>query len=171
MLNLKLENVKEATGYAKVTPGAYICRIITVEDIQAKECLKITYDIAQGELEGYYSELFDSKGFWGANFAKSYKEKALPYFKQFVTVIETSNKNYKWDNDETKLVNKLVGLVIGEESYPKADGTQGVRLYVNKIVTVDDVKKGGTEIPKFKGVKINEKIDDMTLVDDGAIPF
>lgn len=155
MRNLNLENVQEAQEFKRVVPGAYICKITNAVDVidehgNHKEYLGIEYDIAEGELKGYYKELFDAKSFWGGKFIKSYKEKALPFFKAFVTSIEKSNPNYKFDNDEKKLAGKLVGLVIAEEEYKKNDGTVGNRLYVASVRSVEEVRKGGIEIPALK---------------------
>lgn len=153
MRDLHLSEVNEVQEYKKVTPGAYVCRILSVSDVADKEYLKIEYDIADGEHKGYYQELYNSKGFWGASFIRSYKEKAKPFFKAFITAVENSNNGYKFDNDESKLFGKVVGLVIGEEEYTKNDGSIGTRLYVDKTRSVAQVKKGDIEIPAIKRLK------------------
>ena len=99
----------------------------------------------------------------------SYKEKSLPFFKGFVTALETSNKGYKWDNDETKFVGKLVGFVIGEEEYEgkDKDGVTPkvkVRTYVAERHSVDAIRDGDFTTPEFK--KLN-----TTLVDRNPNPF
>ena len=63
MKNIDLTNVQEATDFPKLTPGGYICRITAVEDVPAKEYLKIEYDIVEGEFTGYWKKLYDSKAF------------------------------------------------------------------------------------------------------------
>jgi hypothetical protein len=155
MRDLGLGSIEEATEYKRIGTGGFTCKITKVEDVTDKEYLKIEYDVADGDFKNYYQELFDSKSFWGGKFIKSYKEKALPFFKGFITSIENSNKGFKFDNDETKLVGKLIGLIVGEEEYNKADGTVGNRLYVDKCTSVDKIKSGEFEVPAAKKLPIS----------------
>ena len=112
---LNLDNVNAAEEFDRLIPGGYVCGITAVEDVPEKEYLRIEYDIAEGKLKNYYRTLYNNKGFWGGSTIKSYKEKALPFFKGFITAVEQSNAGYKWDNDENKLIRKLVGFVLAEE--------------------------------------------------------
>lgn len=91
MKNLNLENVQEAKDFTPVPPDGYICRITSVEDVPDKEYLRVEFDIAEGDFKGNYQTLYENKGFWGGSFVRSYKEKALPFFKSFTTAIENSN--------------------------------------------------------------------------------
>jgi hypothetical protein len=150
MKNLNLENVEEAKEYQRLVAGGYICKITKVEDTPDKEYLKIEYDIEQGEFKDYFKNLFAAKNFWGGRFIRSYKESALSFFKSFTTSVENSNNGYKFDNDETKLVGKLVGLVLGEEEYNANDGSVKNRLYVKETRSVDSIKKGDFAIPDIK---------------------
>jgi hypothetical protein len=155
MRDLGLASVQEPTEYKRIGVGGFICKITKVEDVCDKEYLMIEYDIAEGEFKGYYKDLFDSKSFWGGRFVKSYKEKALSFFKGFITAVENSNSNFKFDNDEQKLVGKLVGLVFGEEEYKKNSGSVGTRLYVDKIHSIEKIKKGEFEVPAMKKLAIS----------------
>ena len=150
MKQIDLSKVEEAKEFERVVPGGYVCGITNVKDVSEKEYLLIEYDIAEGPKKNYYRQLFEAKNFWGASFVKSYKEKALPFFKGFITAIENSNAGYHWDSDETKLKRKLVGLVLGEEEYKKNDGTIGKRLYVDQIHSVDKIRSCDYEIPALK---------------------
>ena len=128
MRPIDLSNVEEAKDFERVTPGGYVCGITNVKDVPAQEYLLIEYDIAEGNLKNYYRQLYEKKDFWGGKFVKSYKEKALPFFKGFITAVENSNNGYKCNYDETTLKRKLIGLVFAEEEYKKNDGTIGKRL-------------------------------------------
>lgn len=150
MKNVDLTNVEEAKEYVRLGAGGYICKITSVTDVPAKEYLKIEYDVAQGDMKGYFQDLFDSKKFWGGSFIKSYKETALSFFKAFTTAVENSNPKYKFDNDETKLVGKLVGLVLGEEGYVANDGSSKNRLYVKETRSIDVIKNKQFEVPEYK---------------------
>lgn len=151
---LNLDNVQEAEEFEKVVPGGYVCGITSVEDVPSKEYLRIEYDIAEGKLKNYYRNLYNNKGFWGGSTIKSYKDKALSYFKGFITSVEESNPGYKWDNDESKLIRKLVGFVLGEEEYEARDGSIKTRLYVARITSADKIRKGDYTVPALK--KLNK---------------
>jgi hypothetical protein len=151
-----IKDVQEAGDYNRPDAGGYICRITAAEDVVDSEYLKIEYDIAEGEFKDYYKEFNEKKGFWPAKFVKSYKQKALPFFKSFCTAVTESNFNYIFDGDEhcdeRTLVGKLIGLVIGEEDYTKSDGSLGMRTYVAQTLSIDRIRKGDFKVPKYKSL-------------------
>ena len=174
MKPIDLSNVSEATNYKSVTPGGYTCKITSVIDEEKKEYLRIEYDIADGEFKDYFSDLYKSKAFWAAHTIKSYKESALPFFKAFITAVESSNNGFKWDSDETKLRGKYVGFVLAEEEYRKKDGTTGTRLYVDRPRSVDAIKAKDFKIPpkKLLPAEPPAPIDFTDLSgDDSDLPF
>ena len=177
MKAIDLSNVEEAKEFTRPEPGGYICGITSVEDVPEKEYLRIEYDIAEGDYKNFWRSLYESKSFWGGSFIKSYKEKALPFFKAFITAVEKSNRGFKWANDETALKRKLVGLVLGEEEYQANDGTIKTRLYVDQIHSVEKIKAGEFKIPDLKrytGARASAQPDnslDVTIDDDGDLPF
>lgn len=156
MRPIDLSKVEEAKDFERVTPGGYVCGITNVKDVPEQEYLLIEYDIAEGNLKNYYRQLNDAKGFWGGKFVKSYREKALPFFKGFITAVENSNSGYKWNYDETTLKRKLIGLVFGEEEYEAKDqngvktGEIKKRLYVANIHSADKIRSGDFTVPPLK---------------------
>lgn len=157
----KIENyeaVQASSGeFAKPTAGGYICKIIDVKDVPIDEStgkgdyLRIEYDIANGEFEGYYKEQFDRwGGNWIASFIRSYKEKALGMFKQFTNCVENSNKGFEWDWNESELIGKKIGLVLGEEEYRNASGFVKIKLVVKDVKPVSDIESGNFRIPALK---------------------
>ena len=143
--------VQEAADFERPIPGGYIARITNVEDNEAKEYLKIEYDFAEGKFKGHYAELYKAKGFWGGSFIRSYKEKALPFFKSFKTCLETSNRGYFFEEDRLDdMCGKLIGIVLGEEEYRKNDGTVGNRLYVSQVRAAKAIQDGDFKIPDLK---------------------
>ena len=172
MRKLGLENVEEQKEFKKVTPGLYIAKIVEVEDVPEKEYLKIKLDIAVGEFKNYYTDLNDSKGFWGLTMIKSYKESALSFFKAFVTATEKSNANYKFDEDKyLELKGKLVGAVLSEEEYKKNDGTINSKIVVNRLRSIDEIKKGNIEIPEIKRLVIDTQPAFTIEDEDDSLPF
>lgn len=159
MKKIDLENVQEFTKF-KNPVGGFICEIKTVEDVPEKEYLRIGYDIAealnneQKEFVGMYEKRKKERDFDYPTTVVSYKENSLPFFKGFITALENSNRGYKWDNDETKFVGKLIGFVIGEEEYEGKDRNGvpkvKVRTYVAERHSVDAIKEGDFDVPEFK---------------------
>ena len=112
------DNVEEPSAFVGLEPGPQVCVITAATDYPDKEYILIQYDILEGPFKGYYADLFKRLGgHWGGNMYASYKEKAIPFFKAKMTAIEKSNKGYKWDFDEKKLVGKIVVVNFREEEY------------------------------------------------------
>ena len=158
MKSIDLTNVQEANDYQRPTPGGYICTITAVEDIEAKEYLKVSYDIAEGEFKGYYGEMRKNNPdwAWAGAYTKSYKPSALPMFKRFCTAVSRSNGSFVFDggqvnSDEKTLVGKKIGLLFGEEEYYGNDGEKKTRLYVVREFSVD--KLADQKVPKLKTLK------------------
>ena len=153
MKNIDLTNVKEAGDFERLTPGGYICVIKAVEDFPEKEYLRIEFDIAAGELAGYYQRTYERAGFWGGEMRRSYKDAALPFFKAFITSVEASNAGYHWDNDESKLVGKKLGLVISEEEYRNKAGEIKVRMVADRCHSIQKIQAGEFTVPPIKKLK------------------
>lgn len=168
MRPIDLSKVEEAKDFERVTPGGYVCGITNAKDVPEQEYLLIEYDIAEGNLKNYYRQLNDAKGFWGGKFVKSYREKALPFFKGFITAVENSNSGYKWNYDETTLKRKLIGLVFAEEEYKKNDGTIGKRLYVSSVHSVDKIRSGDFTVPPLK--KLAAPVETPVVYPDFSAP-
>lgn len=173
MKHTEWRTAEEVKEFKKLQPGGYICRIVAVEDVPDKEYLKIKYDIAYGDYMDYYKGLYDRFGNWGGVFIKSYKDKALPFFKGFLTAVEESNRNYVFNDDERTLVGKLVGLVLGEEEYLKQNGDVGKRFYVNAVRSMETIKNNDFVIPELK--KYSGVVNSFVPMDnndtDDDLPF
>lgn len=153
MINVDLSNVNAAVDGERrgLAAGGYVCGITRVENVAASQYLKIEFDIAEGENKNYYRELQKNYGFWGGSFVRSYKEKALPFFKGFITCVEKSNNGYRWNYDENGLCRKLVGLVLGEEEYwSEMHGEVRTRLTVSAVRSIDDIRQGNFTVPEIK---------------------
>lgn len=174
-----LDQVEEAKDFERVAPGGYICKITGVEDVPEKEYLKLEYDIAEGKFKDYYTKLYQAKGFWGGRMIRSYKGNAKSFFKAFTTAVEKSNGNYKWDFNEVKLKNKLIGLVLGEEEYRSSDDKIKTRLYVVKTMSVERIRKQDYKMPELKKLEkakaISEAPEGFFPIDDSVyddeVPF
>lgn len=155
--------IEESTGdFPQIEAGAYIVKIDEVENFDDKEYLKIYFDINQGPMKGEFErqhKLFGPDWPYDATQYSSYKEKALPFFKRFITAVERSNSGYsfvKTQGDFEQLKNKLVVAVFGPTEVPVPDAANGNKprvmikfrewrsieaLNENKIITPTNVLK------------------------------
>lgn len=170
------DKIQENGSFEKLPVGGYIVKILAVDDVPEKEYLKIFFDINEGEKKGFFTKAFkedtraEKKWPNAGSFIRSYKEKALPMFKGFTNAIENSNKGYSWNFDEKSLVNKVVGLVIGEEEYLNQKGQVRKRTYVSAVRSVDTIKKGDFTVPEIKKLDAT-KVSSQTKQDDFVNPF
>lgn len=151
------DKIKESgNGFNRIPAGGYIARILDVLDVPEKQYLKISFDIADGEYKNFFANVYknddrDNKK-WpaGGSFIRSYKDRALPMFKAFVTSVEKSNSGFKFDFDETKMQGKLVGLVLADEEYLSNTGKVRTRTYMSATRSVDSIKSGDFTVPNLK---------------------
>ena len=166
---------QQDNDFKRMVSGAYICKIESVQDVADKEYLKIEYDIAEGQLKGYYADLFERRQFWGGRFIRSYKDTALSFFKAFITAVSNSNQGFAWTSNEQQLVGKKFGAVIAEEEYIKAKGDVGTRFYVAETRSVDAIRKGDFKVPDKKKLKSVPSNAPFTASDFGVdvenLPF
>ena len=159
MKKIDLTNVQEFTKF-KNPVGGFICKITTVEDVPEKEYLKVGYDICealsddQKEFVGMYTKRKAERDFDYPTTVVSYKEQSLPFFKGFITALETSNKGYTFDNDENKFIGLKIGFVIAEEEYMGQDKNGApklkIRTYIAERHSVDAIKNGDFNVPELK---------------------
>lgn len=151
MRKINWDNVQEATGFDNPIPGAYIAVICGVEDVEDKEYLKIMWDFAEGEYKGNNRDTYDRAGFWPTVLMRSYKAKALGFFKAFKTALESSNPGYRFDEDNLNaMIGKRICVVLGDEEYRGNDGTTKTRLYVHQTCSLQAYQKGDFKVPDLK---------------------
>lgn len=180
MINVNINNVEEAgNGSNLVAPGGYIGKIVNVKNMPDREGLVVELDIAEGEETGHFQKLNADMGFWALSSFRSYKTKALPFFKKFVKSVERSNEGYTWDGDEEKLIGKLVGMVLGHEEYESNDGKIKTKVIVDSFDSIAKIRNGEFKIPDKKLLekanRNNEVVDNSASsfqpVDDSDMPF
>lgn len=177
MIGRNMSNLDAAGTYAKPIPGGYVMRIESVSNNKQKETIEMCLEFAEGELRDYCKGIKDRFGFWPAKCNKSYKEKALPFFKAFIEVVRKSNANtdglvigdYE-DVDETKLVGKSIGVVVGEREYDGNDGTRkkGIDWYNATFVTIDDIRAGNFTVPELRITGTSAPTQTADVVDMSA---
>ena len=178
MKQIDLTNVQETGDFKRPAPGPYICTIQNVEDVTAKEYLKITYDITEGEFAGYYSEMRANHPdwTWAGTYVRSYKQTALGMLKRFCSAVSKSNGNYVFDantvnSDEKTLAGKKIGIIFREEEYYGNDGEKKTRLSVYGEFPVSEL--ANQVVPKKKELPPdgNDLANAGTAADVDEIPF
>lgn len=177
MLGINLQNVESASNYPKPAPGAYVIEITKAVNNKDKERIELEFDICAGDFAGYYKDMKDRLGWHSAKFNKSYKTKALGFLKSFIQVILDSNGDTDGlvvgdfeDIDETKLVGKKLGIVVGEAEYMGNDGTKKVKLdfYNATFIDLETYRKGEYTVPDFKPLAGYSAPDGGGVVDTTA---
>lgn len=158
----EFDQVEEAKNLPTIEPGAYICQITAVEDDEEKQYLKVYFDIVEkGKFKGHFKKIKEQFGDDRGVMYKSYKRKALPFFKAFITAVEKSNDGYEWNWNEDSLVNKNIVVVFGEEEYlPKdAEHINDTRTIVRpqSVRSIQAYKNGDIKIPRPQKMTDEEK--------------
>jgi len=147
------EKVQASADHTRLAAGGYVVKIIKVEDKPDREYLTIVWDIAEGPEKGRYSDDWGKANEYAHRFIRSYKESALGMFKAFITAVEESNEGFIWTKakwNEQALVGKLVGIVLGEETYDNDRGETKTRLYLKTALSADKIRTGQFIVPDIR---------------------
>lgn len=164
----------DAAGASKMLPaGGYVATITKVEDVESKEYLRFTYDIAEGPHQYFFA---DDDRDYTHQFTRSYKPKAAPFMKQFLQCIVDSGSGFElkgWDNDPQDLVGRTVGIIVQREDYTNRDGEDRARMNVEGFASADDIRHGRFVLPEPKDSreKKPEPQEVQGSVYDADIPF
>ncbi|HIR90664.1 MAG TPA: hypothetical protein IAC01_02630 [Candidatus Limicola stercorigallinarum] len=158
MKPIDLSNVEESDGgYASLKPGAYKCTIMKVEDVPAKEYLRVFLDIIEGEFKDYFSDPFYEDKPFARSIIMSYKEAAKPFLKGRLHVISDCNQGFDAEaainaGKEQMLVGKAVGVVFREEEYydKKTGEFKMGSPRPDRLVRFDEMGKDSNANPKPK---------------------
>ena len=153
--------------------GGYVAVITAVEDDVAKKCLFISWDFIDGPFKGANADTASAVGFWPMKIARSYKPKALGFFKAFKTAVEESNRGFIFQNDPQSLVGKFIGVVLGEEAYRNKKGDVRNRTYVHQVRSAHAIKTGDFSVPPFKPIADTASTTSYAPIeeDDSGLPW
>lgn len=180
MRPIKGYNDVQASGeFERLAPGGYVIRITGVQDIPEAEYLKITYDIAEGPEAGRFKNT-DAEHVFSHQFIRSYKDTALGMLKAFTQAVDESNgtkftEQIEEGFDEKQLINRILGVVIGEEEYENNRGEVKVGLKVRNCMSADRIRKGDYTMPTIKRLKQKPAPsaipEGFTALPDDDLPF
>lgn len=124
MRSINWNSVEERTegAFDQLEAGAYACTIQSVEDVPAKEYVRVLVDVADGARRGFFSDAFYADKPWAHNLILSYKDSALGMLKGRLKVIEACNPGFDpfaaWDAGRLDMFcGRKVGVVFRAEEY------------------------------------------------------
>lgn len=169
------DQINEAGEFKKLPAGIYGVKITNVVDRPDLEYLEVYCDITKGEFANYFKNIVDA-GFKDRSLhIRSYKQKALPFFKAFITAVEKTNPGYKWDWDEKKLIGKNVIAVVGEEEYKDKDGNVKVGTKIVEFRSLEAYQNGRVKVPELKKLPVEEApapvMPETSFPSDDELPF
>lgn len=146
-----------SSGFQKLEPGVYVCRVIDFKDEEDKQYLRIKYDIVEGKFKDYFTQSEKQFGEWPRDGyeIRSYKDSAMPFFKGFITALEKSNQGFdfkKSNYDFKSIINKRFVGIFGEEEIPFQDdnGNPIVKVRLQKMASTERLAQGDIKIPERK---------------------
>ena len=142
--------------------------------ITGNTSLKISVDIAgndkqKGFFKKQYDENKDANKKWSSGATKylSLKDEQIAYLKGFITALEKSNNNFKFDTNGTweQLKNLKVAGVFGLEEYEKEDKTIGTAIKLVQFRSLDKLNeiKNSHQIGDEMKLKINRNGTDKQI--------
>ena len=160
---------KEFGDFETLELGGHEVVIMNAEEytsvITGNTSLKVSVDIAgndkqKGFFKKQYDENKDANKKWSSGATKylSLKDEQLPYLKGFITALEKSNNNFKFNPNGTweQLKNLKVAGVFGLEEYEKEDNTIGTATKLVQFRSLDKLNE--IKIPKVR--KLNGELVD-----------
>lgn len=159
------QEAAKAIGGQRLPAGAYVCRVLAVKYQEGtngnSDSIAIQFDIEEGELAGFFKKQYEEN----TQEDKKYKGKTSIYcpkddgsekdgwtkrsFGGWINAFEDSNPGYKWDWDESKWKNKVIGIVFGETG-TVIEGKAIVYTEARFGCDAQLVRDGKAPIAKFK---------------------
>ena len=184
MLNIdsqKWNSTKAEHGGNRLPAGVYKCVVKNVQQKISKSqkpMLAIAFDIAEGEFEGHFMNLYaknvekDGKEAKWPNGGVTYTlidEEHLGRFKAFIEDVEESNPGYHFTFDEKSLMGKVIGVVMGEEEYrSQRDGEIRTSVKCSRMIPLS--KMADAKIPAVKKLKEEQAVPSQQYMTE-EIPF
>lgn len=149
--------VDEPSSFTQLPAGGYVVRIIGVEDKPEYNLLELTYDIAEGDYAGYFSDEWGVAHPYAHQFTKWYTTqdgKPDGRFRKFLSDLEVSNRGLfnvaQWTQhcNERELVDLKIGAVIQKEMRTKNNGDDAEYMQVFYTTASQDIRNGDYKLPE-----------------------
>lgn len=154
------DETKTYTEKEKLPKDAYVLKVVNASEVIYSwgSVLKIDFDIAEGEQAGFYKKDYDNQLQEDKKWKGSFRlpvpkddgsEKDAWTKSRFKTAMENfekSNSGFKWDWDEAKLVNKLIGGLFNLKEWEMNDKS-GWYTQCKKLTSVENIRSGKFILP------------------------
>ena len=166
------DTIQAAGSFDRPAADGYVCVIRKAVDDPKGEYLALEFDIVEGKYKGYAAETAERAGFWPLNCRRYYGGKSIGFFKAFIEAVQNTNKNYKWNWDESTLVGKGIGIVFREEEYLDRNGNVRSNIKPYEFKTAAEIRDGSFTIPEPKRLAPAEASSTFdTAESDDDLPF
>lgn len=164
-INWRDINPTEGATFKKLPAGGYVVTITGVEDMESKEYLKLTYDIAAGEYLNFFGndKFYEDKPY-AHQFTASYSQRGEGLFAQLLDCLTKSNPGFDAAAAASAgrpdmFVGKFLGIVLREEWYTgRSDGKDKSRFSnLVQYKTADQILQGD-----FKVLDPDDRRDDKS---------
>lgn len=159
MPRIDLTNVQESSGGGNYSlePGGYVMTVIDYEIQNARQYVRLRFDVAEGPRKGTYANAQ-----WPISDVMSWKEAALPMLKQKLRVLSESNPGWDAvaafaDDRWGEFLGKQVGAVVRSRKYTKRDGSDGEGCEIYQLCTIDTIHSGDYVVPGPKDDRKGER--------------
>ena len=171
-----------STGGGQLPVGAYVAKITDVEDHPRDEYVLITWDVAEGEHAGHYSDDFGKANPYTHPFRRYYSERSARFFKSFLVQLEQSNRGRfsveEWSRtqDERAFVGLEIGVLVQTRQYTNTKGEDKSVNEVRETCAAQDVRNGDYRMPAplDQRKKIDTREDETSkgaYYADDSVPF
>jgi len=154
---MKAEESK-SSSYGQLPAGPYVAKVLKaeIEGTYPDQQLKLALDVVEGEYKDFFMNKFTEARKAGSKYGEvkfkgvyklripnsdnpnaKYPESDQRRMNDLIYRFQSSNQGFHFDGDEQKLVGKIVGINMQEDSY---NGNPFTRI--GKLETADDVRKG-----------------------------
>ena len=137
--------------YKRLPLANYICSIVDVEEMVSKKgnrCLKLAFDIAEGDYAGFYAEQYKEEqrvngeeAGWPFSGIYYVSMTNLNRFRGFTYCIEKSNKGFQWNWNEKALKGMKFAGVFAEETRTSNEGKSYTDVRLAHVYPLDEFNK------------------------------
>ena len=171
------ENVQAYGDYRTLPKGGYVLKIMQVEagSNSYGNLIKVSFDIAEGEYKDFYMQDWKNQTGEDRKWRGTYNlyevldngtpadEKNARKLKTFTTALEESNKEYRWDWDESKWKGLLVGGLFAISQWRGEDGKVRSPMKMIKPTTVECIRTDNYRLPDDYLIEDNASATSTTI--------
>jgi len=176
------DEIEVKKDFEKLPAGGYVLKIIGITNkTEEKPFLEIVFDVAEGQYKGTFANT-DIEHEYLHRTRQYYTEKSMGMFKGFLKAVDESNGTKFCEEmktkglEEKKLLNKLVGAVLGYKEYDTTRGTIGQRAEWSLNKSADAIRQGKFNVPELKKLAKSDNTpatipEGFSAVTDEDLPF